>query len=266
MRVRCRAFRDLHATCLWHIIWGTRSLKKAGEHGSYGAVRIVRWRQDLVTRLSPETMFEAERPSDITGRSIRGSGVTFTSQIIRFMMQTASTVVLARLLTPDDYGIVAMAAVVIGFAQVFASAGLSAATVQREHITREQIDSLFWVNLAVSGVIAGAVLASAPLVAAFYRSPPLVAVTAALAASFVITGVVIQHDALLRRHMEFRSLAFIQVGAQSFSIVVTLALALFGYGYWALVAGTLSSALAGSVLTVYYCPFVPRRPRRGVPQ
>ena len=215
-------------------------------------------------RLSPDAMFGQERPSDITGRSIRGSGATFTSQIIRFVMQTASTVVLARLLTPDDYGIVAMVAVVIGFAQVFASAGLSAATVQREHITREQIDSLFWVNLAVSGVIAGGVLASAPLVAAFYRSPPLAAVTAALAASFVISGIAVQHDALLRRHMEFRSLAVIQVGAQLVNIVVTVALALLGCGYWALVGGSLSLALANSVLTIYYCPFIPRRPRRGV--
>lgn len=208
-------------------------------------------------------MFESERPSDITGRSIRGSGVTFTSQIVRFVIRTASTVVLARLLTPDDYGIVAMAAVVIGFANVFASAGLSAATVQREHITREQIDSLFWVNLAVSGVIAGAVLASAPLVSAFYRAQPLTAVTAALSASFVIGGVAIQHDALLRRHMEFRSLAVIQVGAQLVGIVVTVALALLGSGYWALVGGSLSSTLANSVLTFCYCPFVPRRPHRG---
>lgn len=214
-------------------------------------------------RLSPDALFGQERPCDITGRSIRGGGIALSAQFIRFAMQTVSTVVLARLLTPDDYGVVAMAAVVIGFAQVFASAGLSAATVQRELITREQVDSLFWVNLAVSGVIAGGVLVSAPLVAAFYRSPPLAAVTAALSASFVLSGITVQHDALLRRHMEFRSLAVIQVGAQLVSIVVTLVLALLDCGYWALVGGSLSSALASSVLTFYYCPFVPRRPRRG---
>jgi polysaccharide transporter, PST family len=220
-------------------------------------------RRPVLTRLSPDVVLLEARPSDVGKRSVRGTGVSFLAQAARFALQAASMVVLARLLTPDDYGIVAMALVVIGLAQVFRDAGLSTATVQRDQLTRAQVDSLFWINLAVSAAITAAVLVSAPLVAAFYRTPELTAVTAWLSATFLISGVSIQQDALLRRYMQFGSLAAVQIASQSVTFAVAVMLALLGYGYWSLVAGSLCGALASTVLTVYLCPLLPRRPHRG---
>lgn len=214
-------------------------------------------------RLSPDTMFGSARPADLRGRSVRGGLIVFWAQAAKFGLQTATTVVLARLLTPDDYGLVAMVTVVIAFAQMFRDAGLSAATIQHEHIAREQINSLFWVNLGISALLSACVLAAAPLVAAFYRQPQLTLMTAALSLSFLLGGVTIQHDALLRRHMLFGSLAMVQIASQVVNLVVALGLAFLGCRYWALIGGSLSATLSVSLLTLYYCPWIPQRPRRG---
>ena len=86
--------------------------------------------------------------------------IAFWGQAARFILQTATTVILARLLTPDDYGLVAMVTIVVVFAQTFRDAGLSAATIRHEHIAREPINSLFWVNLGIDP--RGAAPASSP--------------------------------------------------------------------------------------------------------
>ena len=189
--------------------------------------------------------------------------IAFWGQAARFILQTATTVILARLLTPDDYGLVAMVMVVIVLAQTFRDAGLSAATIQHEHIAREQINSLFWVNLGISALLSACVLAAAPLVAAFYGKPQLTLMTAVLSSSFLLGGVTIQHDALLRRHMLFGSLAVVQIASQIVNLAVALGLAFLGFRYWALIGGSLSATLSVSLLTLYFCPWIPQRPRRG---
>jgi PST family polysaccharide transporter len=200
---------------------------------------------------------------DLTGRSIRGGMTTIGSQGGKFVLTMAGTVILARLLTPTDFGLFGMVTVVTGFAEMFKDAGLSMATVQQEKITHEQISTLFWVNVLISAALGLCVLAGSPLVAWFYGRPELTAVTAALSVSFLIGGLAIQHQALLRRHMRFGALAAIQIGSQAVSLLTAIGLARLGYRHWALVAGVLSSALAGTLLTFLSCPWIPCRMRRG---
>src|SRR5271157_906110 len=87
--------------------------------------------------------------ADLKGRSVRGGLLTLTSQGTQFAMQTVSTVVLARLLTPADFGLVAMVTAVTGLANAFADFGLSEATIQRKEIEHDQVSALFWINLAI---------------------------------------------------------------------------------------------------------------------
>src|SRR4051794_9806688 len=87
--------------------------------------------------------------ADLRGRSVRGGLATLTSQGGQFLIQTISIVVLGRLLTPADFGMVAMVAAVTGLAGTFADLGLSEATIQRKEISRDQISGLFWVNVAI---------------------------------------------------------------------------------------------------------------------
>ncbi len=179
------------------------------------------------------------------------------------LLNLAGVSVLARLLTPEDYGVLAMVAVVVGFAQMFKDAGLSTATAQREHITPDQVSTLFWLNVVISVLLGFCVLVCSPLVAMFYHRPELTSVTAVLSLSLVISGLVIQHQALLRRCMAFGTLATITIVSQVITLCVTIPTACLGWRYWALVSGTLAQSLAGTLLTFYFCPWTPGRMRRG---
>lgn len=198
-------------------------------------------------------------------RSVRGGVSSLTAQVTRFVLQTLTTVVLARLLSPDDFGLVAMVAVVVGFAQIFKDAGLSTVTVQRDSITRQQVSALFWANLGLSVALMLSLSILAPVVARFFRSPELVPITIAISTTFLINGLALQHDALLRRRLKFGAIATIQIVSQAASLVVAVLVAssLSSDRYWALIAGTLTSAVLSTVLTYYFCPWIPGKPQRG---
>jgi len=200
---------------------------------------------------------------DLAGKSVRGGMTTMTAQAAQFVLQLAGTMVLARLLTPNDYGLIGMVMVVVHFAAMFKDAGLAMATVQKETISHEQISTLFWINALISVFLGLCVLAGSPLVASFYGKPELTPVTAALSLSLLISGLTIQHQALLRRHMRFGTLATIQIASYVANLFLTILLALAGWRYWALVGGTLTTALSSTVLTFLFCPWVPGRMKKG---
>src|SRR5580698_3190552 len=137
--------------------------------------------------------------ADLKSRTVSGGFITVVSQGIQFFLILGSTMILARLLTPRDFGLLAMVWTVMGFLRIFKDAGLSAATVQREGITHTQVSNLFWINVAVSGFISVLVAASAPLIAWFYHEPRLVGITLWLSSTFLLAGLAVQHTALLSR-------------------------------------------------------------------
>jgi len=215
-------------------------------------------------RLRRKELFESDHLSqNLAQKSVRGGVTTMTAQGIQVALQIAGTVILARLLTPKDYGLIGMVTVVVGFAEMFKDAGLSMATVQKERITHEQISTLFWLNVLISAALGLCVLAGSPLLAWFYGKPELTAVTAVLSFSFIISGLMIQHQALQRRHMRFGTLVGIQIASQVVTLLVTIILACLGWRYWALVGGMLASALAGTLLTFLFCPWIPGPMRKG---
>jgi len=217
-----------------------------------------------VRRLTGHAIFESERSSQhLVDKSVRGGMTTMTSQGIQFVLSLVGVTILARLLTPADFGLVGMVTVIIGFARMFKDAGLSTATVQRERIRREQISTLFWLNVLLSLAIGLCIIAVSPLVAWFYGRPELTAVTATLSLSFMLTGLTIQHSALLRRQMRFGTLAVIQIASYVVQLIVTVLLALAGWRYWALVGGSLANAVSGTLLTFSFFAWMPGLPERG---
>lgn len=218
---------------------------------------------ESMKRLAGDAIFESGHLSqDLGRRSVRGGMTTMTAQGIQFVLQMARTMILARLLTPADFGLIGMVMVVVGFAEMFKDAGLSIATVQKDTITREQISTLFWLNVLLTGILGACILAASPLVAWFYGRPELTAATAVLSLSFLITGLTIQHAALLRRHMRFGTLATISIASHIVNLVVAVLLALAGWRHWALVGGSLATALSVALLTLYFCPWTPGRMQR----
>jgi O-antigen/teichoic acid export membrane protein len=199
---------------------------------------------------------------DLKGRTISGAFITIAAQGAQFVLSLASIMVLARLLTPADFGLFAMVTTVIGYLRVFKDAGLSTATVQRDGITNAQVSNLFWINVGISGAISLILAACSSIVAWFYREPRLVPITLILSITFLLSGLTIQHTALLNRQMRFKAVAFIQVGSMLIGVVVGIGMALLGYSYWALVYGNLATVAAAVPLTWLAIPWRPRAPSR----
>src|SRR5713101_6298669 len=194
--------------------------------------------------------------TNLKGRTISGAFITIAAQGAQFVLSLGSIMVLARLLTPKDFGLFAMVTAVMGYLRVFKDAGLSTATVQREGITHAQVSNLFWINVAVSGAISLIFAAGSPIVAWFYREPRLVPITLVLSITFLLSGLIVQHTALLNRQMRFKALALIQVGS------MLIGMAWLRYSYWALVWGNLATVVATVVLTWFAIPWRPQAPSR----
>jgi len=200
--------------------------------------------------------------TNLKRHTISSGAVTMSAQGAKFLLNLISTVVLARLLTPRDFGLVAMVMTVTGFLRVFKDAGLSIATVQRERITHAQVSNLFWINIAVSALGSLIVAAAAPVIARFYHNPRLIGVTLILSTTFIISGSTVQHQALLKRQMRFKALALIEVGSMAIGVLVGVAMAALGYRYWSLVGSSLSMEITGLLLTWSASRWRPALPTR----
>jgi PST family polysaccharide transporter len=131
----------------------------------------------MADALNPEYL-----QTDLKGRSVRGGALSVIAQVSQVLVQSISTVVLARLLTPTDFGLVAMVTAVTVIAAGFADLGLTEATIQRKEITSNQVSSLFWINVAMGLFLTLVTAGMAPVLAKFYREPRLIGIT--LVASF----------------------------------------------------------------------------------
>lgn len=196
--------------------------------------------------------------TNIKGRTISGGLVTFTAQGVQFILNLVSVMVLARLLTPQDFGLVAMVTTITGFLRIFNDAGLSTATVQREGITHAQVSNLFWTNVALGGAVTLLLAAGSPIVAWFYREPRLLGVTLALSLTFLLTSSAVQHLAILKRQMRFRTIAVIQVGSMAAGVAVGIVTAWIGCGYWSLVAMQLTTPIVSLGLTLWQSRWRPQ--------
>jgi len=199
---------------------------------------------------------------DIKRRTVSSGVITVAAQGIQFVLNLVSIMILARLLTPKDFGLYAMVTAVMGYVMVFKDAGLSTATVQREGLTHQQVSNLFWINIVLSGTLSLVVAASAPVVAWFYGEPRLVAITLILSSTFFLSGLTIQHIALLKRQMRFTAVAFIQVTSMLAGVVVGVSMAWSGYNYWALVISNVVAVAVTIPLTWCAIPWWPQLPSR----
>ena len=198
--------------------------------------------------------------SHLKTASINGAAVSFAAQMMKFGLTFLNQVLLARLLMPEDFGLLAMAWPVIAFIQLFADLGLSQATIQRKEINQGQLSFLFWLNVSASGFLAALVIVLSPLVAMFYHEPRVAGVVAALGAMFLVNGLSTQHFAIFTRHLQFRKLALIDLTAFFVSMAVGLTAAWSGMGYWSLVVSQASNYLASSSLAWLLSQWRPSRP------
>lgn len=185
---------------------------------------------------------------DLRRRSVQAGAAAIAGQLVTNILNLVATMVLARMLIPSDFGLVAMVLVVVGFTALLRDLGLSTATVQRQDIGIHHVSALFWVNVGMSTLLTAVIFVSAPAVAWFYNEPKVLQITQALAFVSLIDGVSIQHQALLRRQMRLGTLAVIEIVSLVCSISTAIFLATRGAGYWALVGMQLIQAGIRTIL------------------
>lgn len=181
-------------------------------------------------------------------KTIKGIKWSVIDQIVRQFIILIVSAVLSRLLSPSEFGLLGMVTVAIGFLQIFKDFGLGASIIQQTQPSKISINSVFWANIGIGCLLCIILLLVAPAIADFYKEPRLTLLTVAMAGIFLIGSLEIVPDALIRKAMDFRSYFFRNLGSLLLSGVVGIALALSGWGVWALVGQTLFATLTRVVI------------------
>lgn len=195
-------------------------------------------------------------------KSVRGVLFMVSAGGIDFVIRLASTFLLARLLSPTDFGLVAMVVSVTGIAEQFSELGLSTATIQCRELSHQQVTNLFWINVGTGCLFSLVICGLAPGIARFYDNPGLVPMTLAISTTFFWGGLTVQHQALLSRQMKQAHLAAVRLSASFLSLIVAIVLAVNHFGVWALAWREVARAFFVAAGVWLFCRWIPGLPRR----
>ncbi len=193
---------------------------------------------------------------------VRGAGVTVLSQALGLAVQVIATVVLARLLTPRDFGVVTMVTTFSLLLVNFGLNGFTEAVVQRDAIDHFLASNLFWINIGAGLLLTIAFAAAGSLLAWFYGDSRVAHVAVGLSVTIFLTSASVLHLALLKRNMRFSAVSATDILARGVSVAASIFLAWAGWGYWALVAGAVAQPLTTSIGAWSLCRWIPSLPRR----
>jgi len=175
-------------------------------------------------------------------RSISAARWTTASNITRAGLQLAQLIVLTRLLSPQEYGLMAMVTVVISYAALFSDMGLTTAFVQRQYISHEERSSLYWLSVAAGGGFMLLVMAGSPIAGLLLHEPQLPGLIALVSTNFLVVALGQQLRMDAEKALNFRPVALIEIVASIGGFMVAVTGARLGWGVHALVAAAMSSA------------------------
>jgi len=174
---------------------------------------------------------------------------TTTAAFMRTIVQLVQLSVLARLLAPEDYGLMAMVAVVLGFATMFSDLGLNSAYLQRQNVTPQQRSSLFWMNLAMGGGLTIMVMSCSPLIARFFGDARLTPLLMLSSCTFIISSLGQQIKMTAAKALDFRPVALIEILASIVAFMAAVIASYAGWGVYALIGGAIINAAVGTLLS-----------------
>ncbi len=225
------------------------------------------WRRGRTRRLPP---FHADRGGQERAREQMAEArigqnalVTLVLQWTKYLVQVLSLIVLSHLLSPQDYGLVAMTLTIAGLAALLGDLGLSLAALQAPTLSQAQKSNLFWVNGALGVVVMAAVAGASVPLSLFYGQPAVVPITLALSAVFALNGFGVQLKVDVNRKGRFVALGMIDLSGQVVGFVAAVAAALAGAGYWALVVQQLTGSTVGLLVAALIARWRPSMPSRG---
>jgi PST family polysaccharide transporter len=206
---------------------------------------------------------DPDRPSQsaLDRSLIRSVAWTAAAKWIVQVFSWITTIVVARLLSPDDYGLLGMAGVFLGVIRIVSEFGLVVTVVTFRNLSDEAIAQLNGLALIVGLMACGATVLAAKPLSIFFESDRLAQVIVALSFGFVLSGFKIVPTALLQRNLRFRLLAAIEAVASALLSTAMIVLAVLGFGYWTLVSGNLLSLAVTSLAVLWHCRVAFRLPR-----
>lgn len=210
---------------------------------------------------APDTLLRRAfvlRTNDLGQRVVRGAGFQFLGIALRTFITIVSTAVLARLLTPADFGYVAMATVVTEFAALFSNFGFNNLLIQRRVINRLQVDTVFWASLGLGALLAAAVFLASFFAGWWFADPRVGELLRVLAFAFVLGGLTTVPGVVLARLLRFRMEFWISITTVAVRTLVAIACAYAGLGMWSLVVGALAGGVVEVVLGFAAVPYAPR--------
>lgn len=166
-------------------------------------------------------------------------------------------IVLARILSSTDYGMVGMLAIFSAIASTIQDSGFSVALINKKEIKDEDYNAVFWFNIGVGVIIYILLFFSAPYIAKFYNKPSLISLSRFLFLGFLFGGLGISHNAILLKKMMVKEKAIIDIVSLVFSGSIGIIMAIYGYGYWGLAVQSTSYTVIGTLLRWYYSPWKP---------
>jgi PST family polysaccharide transporter len=202
--------------------------------------------------------------SELRRLAVRGAAATVSAQGLMLAVQVVSTVILARLLMPADFGVVAMVTTFSMLLMSFGSSGVNEAVIQRDEMNRSLASNLFWITSATGLILTIGFAAAGSLLARFYQDPLVADVAVAMSVAIFTAAAPVIHIALLKRAMRFTAVSVNDVVARAANTAVAILLALRGWRYGALVAGIIAQGLSTTIGAWWLCRWIPSLPRRGV--
>lgn len=198
--------------------------------------------------------------SNINKKSKQGAIALSTAQLIRFILQIITIMVVARILKPEDYGLTAIIFSLVSFGELLRDLGLSTASIQAKSISQEEKSNLFWINFLLGLLLYFFFYLISPVIASFYNDHRLDTIADVLSLSFVINGLTSQFKADLTRNLSFNKIAITDTVATLACSIVGIVCAYQWMSYWAIVAQTISLYLVSLLLYAYFSNWFPSLP------
>ncbi len=190
--------------------------------------------------------------------TLTGLKWAFGARLFKQISQFIITIILARLLSPSDFGIVGMVTVFTGFATIFSDMGVNLALVQKKHVKEEHLSSAFWVTVASGVLISIVFVFLSPAIASFYNNQSLKPVIQVFSLNFIFASFSVVQQSVLQKSMSFKKIALSESVAVFISGVIAIIMAFYGYGYWSLVFQTILFTILNVVILFLLSPWSPK--------
>lgn len=198
---------------------------------------------------------------NLKAKAVKGAGINVIIQFLGLITNTVSVIILARLLTPKDFGLVAMVTAFSIWLMNFGENGFAEYIIQKREISKEEVNSIFWLHVLISSVFAVGFSLFGICLVNFYSEPSLLGISVAMAISFILIAFTTSPLAMLKKEMKFKPIAFVRLTAAVLSVSFAIAAALIGMSYWAIVIRQLTALVVVMVGAWVLCPWRPKRPQ-----